>query len=207
MFTGLVEGKGTIAGLTPDGPGVLLEVEPPAVMCAPDDDPAEIGQSVAINGCCLTIISIKENSWAFQAGTETLSRTNLGELAAGDLVNLERSLRADARLGGHFVQGHIDGTATVETIDQQGEWVTMWFHAPTSLTKQMVSKGSVAIDGVSLTLVDVQPERFSIALIPHTLEVTTLGIRQVGQTVNVETDILGKYIEKMLGEMSLPPRP
>jgi riboflavin synthase len=131
-----------------------------------------------------------------------LSRTNLGAVRVGDLVNLERSLPANGRLGGHFVQGHVDSIGQVERIDRDGEWVTMWFRVPAALTRQMVSKGSIAVDGVSLTLVDVEAERCSVALIPHTLDMTTLGRRKVGDTVNVETDIIGKYVEKLVGAVT-----
>jgi riboflavin synthase len=113
-------------------------------------------------------------------------------------VNLERSLPADGRLGGHFVLGHVDGVGQVDRVDREGEWVTMWFRVPATLTRQMVSKGSVAVDGISLTLVEVESERFSVALIPHTLEVTTLGRRNVRDPVNIETDIIGKYVEKLV---------
>lgn len=194
MFTGLVEARGTVCAMHPAGDAARLTVEaPPALV-----DSARLGDSLAINGCCLTIVAIEENRLAFDAGSETLSRTNLGGLRPGDGVNLERPLAADGRLGGHFVQGHVDGTGTVDRIDRAGEWVTMWFRVPPPLARQMVSKGSVAVDGISLTLVDVESDRFSVALIPHTLEVTTLGTRAIGDRVNVETDILGKYVEKML---------
>ncbi len=153
---------------------------------------------MAINGCCLTIVSTAAGRWTFQAGPETLARTNLGCLRPSDTVNLERALPVSARLGGHFVQGHIDGCATVDRILPEGPWVTIWFLATKDLTRQMVSKGSVAVDGVSLTLVDVEAERFSVALIPHTLSATTLGARREHDQVNVETDILAKYVEKML---------
>ncbi|MBC8114024.1 MAG: riboflavin synthase, partial [Candidatus Saccharimonas sp.] len=135
----------------------------------------------------------------FQAGTETLSKTNLGRLRSDDVVNLERSLPVSGRLGGHFVQGHVDGIGYVEAINREGDWVTMWFQVPTTLAELMVAKGSVAVDGISLTLVNVERDRFSVALIPHTLSMTTLGQRQVGDPVNIETDILGKYVQKMLG--------
>ncbi len=201
MFTGLVEALGTVRSLRPDGPGVALTIAPDPAM-ADAGSPARIGDSVAINGCCLTVISIEGAEWTFQAGTETLSRTNLGTLQAGEAVNLERSLPADGRLGGHFVQGHIDGIGHVDRIDRDGEWVTMWFRVPAPLTRQMVSKGSVAVDGVSLTLVDVEVERFSVALIPHTLDVTTLGRRNEGDAVNIETDMIGKYVEKLVGAVT-----
>lgn len=194
MFTGLVEGMGVVAALVPEGAGVRLTIAPPDALC----DGVALGDSVAINGCCLTVVSLGAAGWEFQAGPETLARTNLGQISAGEQVNLERSLPVNARLGGHFVQGHVDGTGRVEQILRTGEWVTLWFGVPAALARQMVAKGSVAVDGVSLTVVEVERERFSVALIPHTLEVTTLGSRQPGDAVNIETDILAKYVEKLL---------
>jgi riboflavin synthase len=198
MFTGLVEGRGTIAQLTPDGTSLALAVRPPESMVGPATDAVRVGDSVAINGCCLTVVRATGGAWEFQAGAETLSRTNLGRLQVGDVVNLERALPVDGRLGGHFVQGHVDSIGRVDAIQRNGEWITMWFRVPPRLTRQMVEKGSVAVDGVSLTLVSVEPERFSVALVPHTLEVTTLGVRRTGDEVNIETDVLGKYVENML---------
>lgn len=195
MFTGLVEGRGTIHSIWSEGAAIRLEIEAPDGLLAD----SQIGDSVAINGCCLTIVEIDGSRFAFQAGTETLAKTNLGELRAGAIVNLERSLPVAGRLGGHFVQGHVDGIGRVSAIDSDGEWVTMWFSVPEPLAAQMVAKGSVAVDGISLTLVDVEADRFSVALIPHTLQVTTLGIRRVGYAVNVETDIIGKYVQKFMG--------
>lgn len=192
MFTGLVEALGQVAQVTPQAHGVDLHLAVPW-----GNEAGVIGESIALNGCCLTLVSVDREGWLFQAGEETLSRTNLGQLQPGDVVNLERSLRAGDRLGGHFVQGHIDGQGQVSVVDRTGDWVRMIFAAPSQLTRQMVSKGSVAVDGVSLTLVDVGIEQFSVALIPHTLEVTTLGRRRVGDAVNLETDILGKYLDKM----------
>jgi riboflavin synthase len=160
-----------------------------------------LGDSIALNGCCLTVVEINGGTCAFQAGTETLSKTNLGDLRPGSQVNVERAIAVGARLGGHFVQGHIDGTGRVDAIDQDGEWTTMWFKVPQPLTQQMVRKGSITVDGISLTLVEVEPERFSVALIPHTLAVTSLGQCKVGDTVNIETDILGKYVQKLVGEI------
>jgi riboflavin synthase len=194
MFTGLVEGLGTIAEILPDGPAKRLVVEAPLPLLAG----TSLGDSVALNGCCLTVVAIHDRCWSFEAGPETLARTNLDLLRAGDRVNLERALRADARIGGHFVQGHVDGCGAVERLSREGDWVTMWFRVAASLAHQMVSKGSVAVDGVSLTLVDVEAERFSVALIPHTLGVTTLGSRREHDRVNIETDILAKYVERLL---------
>lgn len=200
MFTGLVEGRGVLRELQVEEHGVRLHIQPPAEMLDSDPShrPTAIGDSVAINGCCLTIVALGEAGWEFQAGTETLSRTNLGRLQPGDHVNLERALSVQDRLGGHFVQGHVDGLGHVELIELEGEWVKMWFAVPPELARLMVSKGSITVDGISLTLVDVEETRFSVALIPHTLDNTTLSDRQPGDAVNIETDILGKYIEKLL---------
>lgn len=196
MFTGLVEGLATVSSVEVNGPGVDLTLEPPPGLS--DLVSIKIGESIAVNGCCLTVIQIDSGRWVFQAGSETLSKTNLAEFQAGTLVNIERSLRPNDRMGGHFVQGHVDGTGRVDLIDREGEWIKMWFTVPGRLSRQMVPKGSVTVDGISLTLVDVESQRFSVALIPHTLEVTTLGRRRVGDLVNLETDILGKYMERML---------
>ncbi len=202
MFTGLVEGLGSVEELTRDGSAICLGLLAPESM----RDGCQIGDSVCINGCCLTVVEIRDNSlWVFQAGDETLSKTNLGRLVPGDRVNLERSLPAGGRLGGHFVQGHVDGVGEVLSLDLDGEWATLWVKVPEPLARQMVAKGSVAVDGISLTLVDVERDRFSIALIPHTLDVTTLGVRQKGDVVNIETDILGKYVQQMLGNAGLLP--
>lgn len=195
MFTGLVEGQGVAQAIQQEDAGVRLLIEVPE-----EFGDGALGESVAINGCCLTVVTAVDRVWSFQAGPETLAKTTLGRLDAGDRVNLERSLPADGRLGGHFVQGHVDGVGQVDCIEATGEWVTIWFRVPRPLTRQMVSKGSIAVDGVSLTLVGVESERFSVALIPHTLDVTTLGDKQEGDGVNIETDILGKYMDKMLAE-------
>jgi riboflavin synthase len=199
MFTGLVETLGTLEALTPEGAGSRLTVR--AADIAGQTVP---GESVAINGACLTVVARDETSFAFQAGPETLARTNLGALRAGDRVNLERSLRVGDRLGGHLVLGHVDAIGAVDERRPDGEWLTVWFRCPPALTAEMVSKGSVAVDGVSLTLVDVTADRFSVALIPHTLAQTTLGFKQPGDAVNLETDVLGKYVVKYLRSFSLP---
>ena len=194
MFTGLVEARGSVVELIDEPPARRLEVEVGSEWVVD----SAIGDSVAINGCCLTVVSIGSSTLSFEAGAETLARTNLGDLSGGDPVNLERPLAAGGRLGGHFVQGHIDGTAEVMEVTRDGDWVTMWFQVPGSLAMGLVPKGSVAVDGVSLTVVEVVSDRFSVALIPHTLEVTTLGIRQAGSRVNIETDILAKYVQKLV---------
>jgi riboflavin synthase len=193
VFTGLVESLAEIAEIVPEPPGVRLVVREPSIAAT-----AALGDSIAINGCCLTVVAIDANRLAFQAGEETLSRTNLGELKAGDRINVERSLKLGDTIGGHLVSGHVDGVGVVEQRDDDFEWCTMWFRVPADLTRQMASKGSIAVDGVSLTLVAVEDDRFSVALIPHTLSLTTLGHCQVGDRVNLETDLLAKYVERQL---------
>jgi riboflavin synthase len=193
MFTGLVECLGTVQRTRADGDGRLLVVAAPEVAAE-----LAVGDSVAVNGACLTVVERDAATCRFQAGPETLRRTNLGEVGAGDQVNLERALRLGDRLGGHLVQGHVDGLGRVAERRRQGEWELVWFSCPAELAAQMVPKGSVAVDGVSLTLVDVTAESFSVALIPHTLEGTTLGFKRPGAAVNLETDLLAKYVFKCL---------
>lgn len=194
MFTGIVEGQGRVFRIRQETAGIRLVIDPPREIAID----TVIGDSIAINGCCLTLVAFHENRWEFQAGSETLSKTNLGQLREGNLVNLERALTANGRLGGHFVQGHVDGVGYVDRTEVEGGWVNIWFRVSEELARLMVSKGSVAVDGVSLTVVNVDRDRFSVALIPHTLEVTTLGSRTTGDAVNIETDILGKYVQKLL---------
>jgi riboflavin synthase len=195
MFTGLVETLGTVRSVAEDGDGLLL------VLTAPFATELTLGESVAVNGACLTVVAADAESCTFQAGPETLRRTNLGELAPGDRVNLERSLRVGDRLGGHLVQGHIDGLGRIADRQRSGDWEVIWFACPPDLAAQTVSKGSLAVDGVSLTVVDVTSDRFSVALIPHTLAVTTLGFKPIGASVNLETDVLAKYVWKCLQAM------
>lgn len=193
MFTGLVQSLAEVVDIIREGPGVRLTIEDSRTASE-----AQLGDSIALNGCCLTVVGIEESRLSFQAGEETLSRTNLGELRAGDVVNIESSLRMGDTLGGHYVLGHVDAVATVVDRCDSEDWCDMWFSAPATQMAQLASKGSVAIDGVSLTLVNVEAERFSVALIPHTLAVTTLGRREVGSRVNLETDVLAKYVERQL---------
>ena len=193
MFTGLVQALAEVAAIVPESPGVRLVIREPRLASV-----TKVGDSIALNGCCLTVIDVKGDQLAFQAGQETLSRTNLGELKSGSVVNIEPSLRAGAPIGGHYVTGHIDAVGTVAARHDDAEWCTMWFQAPPAQMQQIASKGSIAVDGVSLTLVDVEADRFSVALIPHTLAVTTLGRCQVGDRVNLETDVLAKYVQRQL---------
>ena len=191
MFTGIVECVGEVESLRALGDAARLVVRAPAL--APE---LRVGDSVAVNGACLTVTEASRETIAFDAVRETLDRTALGDLARGGAVNLERALRADGRLDGHIVQGHVDATGRVRELVKQGRDVRLVLDCPGSLAAQLVPKGSVAIDGVSLTVVDVEPEGFDVALIPHTLEVTTLGRLAPGRRVNLEADVLGKYVKR-----------
>ena len=191
MFTGLVQSLAEVVDVIPEPPGVRLVIRDARIAAQ-----SKIGDSIAINGCCLTAVDVDNDRMSFQAGDETLSRTNLGELLPGAVVNLEPSLRAGDPIGGHYVTGHIDAIATVDARLDESDWCRMWFRAPAAQLAQMASKGSVAVDGVSLTLVDVEHNRFSVALIPHTLSMTTLGRRKAGDGVNIETDVLAKYVQR-----------
>lgn len=199
MFTGLVEALGTVRSVAVDGPGQRLVISEPSIATE-----LPLGASLAVNGVCLTVIERMENTFTFAAGPETLRLTNLGELRSGDRVNLERALRLGDRLGGHIVQGHVDGLGQITRRELQGEWETVWFSCPPLLTQEMVRKGSIAVDGVSLTLVEVGPDCFNVALIPHTLAMTTLGFKKVGEAVNLETDVFGKYAAKLWKQSVLP---
>ncbi len=193
MFSGIVEALGEIVEVRDEPPGCKLVVRESRVV--PE---IKVADSVSVNGCCLTVVEAQADVMAFDAGPETLKRTNLGDLRPGSRVNLERSLRVGDRLGGHFVSGHIDDVGRLISREDQGEWSFFWFELPKTLSRQMAPKASIAVDGVSLTIVDSEPERFSVALIPYTLAVTTLGPLQVGDRVNLETDILAKYVERLV---------
>ena len=198
MFTGLVEGLGTTRSLADEGDAKRIVVEVPPRFLENSPPSKRLGDSIAINGCCLTVVAADDVLWSFQAGHETLAKTNLGRLIVGDAVNLERAMPADGRFGGHIVQGHVDGVGRVAAIDSRTDFADYTFEVPASLTSQMVEKGSVAVDGISLTLVRVTATTFQVMLIPHTLAMTTLGRRKVGDEVNIETDVLAKYVAKML---------
>jgi len=191
VFTGLVEGKGQVSQILLEGPGCRLVIDAGSVASG-----VAIGDSIAISGCCLTVVSLEGSHLSFQAGSETLSRTTLGRLQAGDSVNLERSLRVGDRMGGHFVTGHVDDVGTVIERRDDADWSTFHFKIPRRLASEIAAKGSITVEGVSLTVVDAEPESFSVALIPHTLHVTTLGDLRIGDHVNLETDVLAKYVRR-----------
>ncbi|MDA9856784.1 riboflavin synthase [Rubripirellula sp.] len=193
MFTGLVETMGKVVELIDDPPGKRLRID-----CGLVAEGAELGDSICINGCCLTVVALEAGRLDFEAGEETLSRTNLGLLNVGGLVNLERSLAVGDRLGGHYVTGHVDAVGTLVERRDDPPWANLRFRMPERLAGQVAAKGSIAIDGISLTVVDADSDSFTVALIPHTLEVTTLGNRGIGDEVNLETDVLAKYVQRAL---------
>lgn len=193
MFTGLVEATGTLLAVTHGERSARLTVQAPVV-----SEDARLGDSIAINGCCLTVVAREGEQLTFDAVPETLARTNLGALTPGSHVNLERPLAVGARLGGHFVQGHIDGVGIVRDIVSEENAVVIEIEVPAALRKYFVEKGSVTVDGVSLTVAEVRADAFTVWTIPHTREITTLGLRVKGDRVNLECDLLGKYIERLL---------
>lgn len=190
MFTGIVETMGEVIAC--DRRGELLELSVEAPEITPG---TAIGDSVSVSGCCLTVTGVGAGRLRFQAMRETLDRTAIGGLASGARVNLERALAAGGRFGGHVVQGHVDATGTVRALDRRGDDVRLSIGCPPSFAEELVPKGSVAIDGVSLTVVGVEKDAFDVALIPHTLKVTTLGALRPGSRVNLEADVLGKYVK------------
>jgi riboflavin synthase alpha subunit len=201
MFTGIVEARGRIARLDRIGERVDLEVEAPETLA----HDVRVGDSISVDGCCLTVTARAGTLLSFQAVPETLRCTALRERARGDRVNLERALPAGGRLDGHLVQGHVDGVGRVDALIREGSDVRMRIGCSAEIARLLVPKGSVAVDGVSLTVVEPDPAGFWVALIPHTLEVTTLGERPVGAAVNLEADVLGKYVVQYLERLDLHP--
>ncbi len=193
MFTGLVKERGRVAAIEGGADGVRLRVVAPETSAA-----AAVGDSVAVGGVCLTVVSVADGELAFDAVPETMRRTALGRLRDGATVNLEPALRAGEPLGGHAVQGHVDGVGRVRTVEPEGEGRRVWLDVPQELLRYLVEKGSIAVDGVSLTVAALDDDGFAVALIPHTLAVTTLGELEAGDDVNLEVDVLAKYVERLL---------
>lgn len=205
MFTGIVEETGVVERVSPTDTAIRLTVRPRR--CAQG---LKVGDSLAVNGCCLTAVKVTgrppRREVRFDLLQETWQRTNLQFVKPGSLVNLERSLRADSRLGGHFVTGHIDGLGRIRRWERSGtDWV-LEISAPPAVMRYVVFKGSIAVDGISLTVAKALRNSFRIWIIPHTWEVTALREREVGDAVNLEADLVGKYVEQMLGKMDLRPR-
>jgi len=196
VFTGIIETVGQVAAIDSQGEKTRIAIDAPAVT-----DALPIGASVAVNGTCLTVVAVTGGQIVFEAVRETLDRSSLGDLRTGSRVNLERAMRADGRLDGHIVQGHVDGTGRVRAIECQGDDVRFAVDCDPEFAALLVPKGSIAIDGVSLTLVQVKDASFDVALIPHTLVATNLADRRPGDRVNLEADVLGKYVQKYLERM------
>ncbi len=193
MFTGIVREVGTTAAISGRDGGVRIEIDAPETATL-----TAVGGSVSVNGVCLTAVALSNGRIAFDAVPETLARTSLGGLAAGTRVNVEPSLRAGDPLGGHYVQGHVDGVGVVRSVEEEGQGRRIWFDAPPELLRYAVEKGSIAVEGTSLTVAGLDEHGFAVALIPHTLEVTTLGDLEPGRPVNLEVDVLAKYVERLL---------
>jgi riboflavin synthase len=198
MFTGIVEELGEVEALTDLGDSVRLRVRGPLVV-----GDAGHGDSISVNGVCLTVVESGDGAFTADVMRETLDRSSLGALRPGDPVNLERSLRLDGRLGGHVVQGHVDGTGTVLERTSSPHWEVVRVSLPADLARYVVLKGSVAVDGVSLTVSALDDESFSVSLIPTTLALTTLGRAPVGAFVNLEVDVLAKYVERLMTSPTL----
>ena len=195
MFSGIIETTGTITQIDQIAEGVQLSLSTNIPLAQ-----ISLGESICINGTCLTVTVIGEASLSFDVSAESLRRTNLGDLKAGDTVNIERSLRLEDRLSGHLVFGHVDGVGQVASVQPEGDSFLYTFEVPQELSRYLVEKGSVAVDGISLTVFHCQPTSFTCAIIPHTHQVTTLHTRKAGDRVNIESDMQGKYIENFVKE-------
>ena len=193
MFTGIILGKGKVVERRSSGSGMIFSLESDFDLSDPEE-----GESIAVNGVCLTAKNISSRRFTVDVSPESLDRTNLGKLSVGSNVNLERALRLSDRLGGHMVSGHVDAVSTILERRPVGDFVQFIFGVPAGLAKYIIEKGSIAIDGTSLTVNTCDDKAFSIVVIPHTLEVTLLGTLRKGDSVNIEVDLIGKYVEKML---------
>ncbi len=193
MFTGIIEYLGKVKQIKRHANSVIFVVD-----IGPVANDVSSGDSIAINGACLTVTQIKDSDVSFDVSAESLSKTTIGELRVSDKVNIESSLRIGDKLGGHFVTGHIDGVGAINKMEEEIGQKTMWFSVNEELAHMMIKKGSVAIDGISLTIVELEENLFSAALIPYTIKATTLGFKKIGQRVNIETDMLGKWVKRIL---------
>lgn len=194
MFTGIVEELGTIAEVTDQGDAIRLTVEASTVL-----EGTGLGDSISVNGCCLTVAELGDRRWTADLMQETLDKTSLRGAAPGDRVNLERAVTVEKRLGGHIVQGHVDGVGEILSRAPSEHWDVVEVSLPDHLARYLVDKGSITVDGVSLTIVEVRDSSFTVSLIPETLARTTLGTRRVGDLVNLEADVIAKHVEKLLG--------
>src|SRR5690349_17598456 len=193
MFTGIVEELGTVEAVEEQEDALRLSIRAGTVL-----EGTGLGDSISVNGCCLTVAERTDGTWTADVMQETLDKTSLYGVRPGDRVNLERAVTADKRLGGHIVQGHVDGVGTVVSRSPSEHWEVVEISLPTELSRYLVDKGSITVDGVSLTVVEAGDDRFTVSLIPETLARTTLGSRQPGDRVNLEVDIIAKYVERLL---------
>lgn len=193
MFTGIIETLGTITGIRPSGAGKQLEIRSDIALAG-----TKIGDSIAVNGACLTAVAISGSRFAVDVSPETLTRSTLGGTNPGSRVNLERAMMLSGRLDGHLVSGHIDGTGRIRYIKDLGRVLVVGISVPETLTRYLIEKGSVAVDGISLTINTCDKEGFEVTVIPHTAKITTIGFRNPGDRVNIETDMIGKYVEKFV---------
>jgi riboflavin synthase len=198
MFTGIIQGLGTLFEKRPAGGGMIFGLEADFALTDPEE-----GESIAVNGACLTARNITGNRFYVDVSPESLARTGLGRLQTGSRVNLERALRLSDRLGGHLVSGHVDTQAQVKERRSAGDFTLFTFSLDPTLSKYVIEKGSITINGVSLTVNSCERDRFSVSIIPHTLAVTTLGTLREGDSVNIEVDMIGKYVEKLLMEKTV----
>lgn len=201
MFTGIVEEMGAVTVLRKTLAGARLTILASTVM-----DDLKIGDSVSVNGICLTVVSRSERDFSVDVSPETLSVTTLGGFAVGMPVNLERAMKLNERIGGHLVAGHVDGVGVIRSRHQDANAIILAIEAPQNILRYCVAKGSVTVDGISLTINDVSEKGFSVAIIPHTAKVTTLGLKQVNDRVNLESDLIGKYVERLLQERGRLPQ-
>ncbi|UCF95493.1 MAG: riboflavin synthase [Desulfobacterales bacterium] len=193
MFSGIIEGLGTLTRIRPSGPGKRLAIHADFRL-----DGSKIGDSIAVSGACLTAVSLGAQHFEVDVSPETLAKTTLGRAKVGERVNLERALRFSDRIDGHLVAGHVDGMGAITQRETLGNAIIVTVQIPESLARYMIPKGSVAVDGVSLTINTCHPQSFAVSIIPHTLRLTTLGFKRVGDSVNIETDMIGKYVERFV---------
>ena len=197
MFTGIIEGLGTVAGIRSAGQGKRLTIKADFSL-----DQTKIGDSISVSGACLTAVKIEGKRFEVDVSPETLQKTTFGQAKVGDRLNIERALRLSDRIDGHLVSGHIDGTGMIKQRESLSNAVIITIAVDASLTRYMISKGSVAIDGISLTINTCESDNFSVSIIPHTAKLTTIGFKSKGDRVNIETDMIGKYVERFMGDMT-----
>lgn len=201
MFTGIVEELGSVVAVEDQGDAIRLTIRAETVL-----DGTGLGDSISVNGCCLTVADLGDSTWTADVMQETLDKTSLAGVAPGARVNLERAVTVDKRLGGHIVQGHVDGVGAIMSRNPSEHWDLIEISLPADLSRYLVDKGSITVDGVSLTVVSASADRFTVSLIPETLARTTLGTRRPGDLVNLEADVIAKHVEKLLASGLIPER-